>query len=125
MGSGNEEPAWRRACNSVTFFFAVPIALVTLGLTTVLYWATGLGTHFEHRRWSQFAAVAIGLVLVFILDRRFRRFRTYPPKLGLAEPRADAALVFSFRALSVAIIIAIWLIGLVLRKSGSGVLNGF
>jgi len=126
MGSGNETSAWRRASNSVALFLLVfPVAAVTLGISTLLYWLTGLGTHTEHRQWTQIVAGAVGLAIALLLDRRFQRFRVAPPQLGLEESRQDATLVLAFRTLSVGILIVIWLIGVLARKSGTGFLNGF
>jgi len=125
MGASNDEAAWRRASNSVTLFFVFPVAVGVLGLATLSYWWTGLGSHAEHRKWAQIVAGAVGLGLALLLDRRFQRYRSAPPLLGSEESRSDCRLVLTFRVLSIGLVVVIWIIGVLIRKSELGVLNGF
>jgi hypothetical protein len=124
MGDSNLERAWRSASNKVAGYLALPLSAGTAVLIVVVYAISGEGTRIEHRHWAQLAAVTAAVLVIVLLNRRFRKYLSIPPLLPIAESHADARLLFWFRAISYGSVALTCLIGLLLHHAGFRFLQG-
>jgi hypothetical protein len=124
MGDPNLEGAWRSASNKVAGYLALPLSAATAVLNVVVYAISGRGTRIEYRHWAQFFGVTAAVLIIVLLNRRFRKYLSIPPVLAVAESHADARLVFWFRALAFGSVALTCLIGLLLHHAGFRFLQG-
>jgi hypothetical protein len=118
LGDSNFESAWRRATNRVSGYLVLPIAAGVVVLVLVMYAVIGTGTPVEHKRLGQIIAVVAGVVVSYLLDRRFRKYLLAPPALPPVEARIDTQLVFWFRVIAVALFVLTCLVGFFLHQAG-------
>jgi hypothetical protein len=123
-GDSNLERAWRGANNRVAGYLALPFGAGAVVLVVVIYAVSGEGTRVEHRHWGQVIAWMAGVLVILLLNRRFRKYLSIPPILSVAESHADTRLVFWFRAISVGLFALTCLIGLLLHHAGFSFLQG-
>ena len=119
----NLESAWRRAANRVTGYFVFPVAAATLVLIAFIYSFMRTGTPIEHKRTGEIVAGVAGVVIFYMLRRRFRQYLFVPPKLPSLEARTDTQLVWWFRLISAGIFILTCVTGFLLHRAGY--LQGF
>lgn len=123
-GNSNLERAWHSASNRVAGYLALPFGAATVVLAVVIYAVSGEGTRIEHRHWGQFIAWAVGVLVIVLLNRRFKKYLSAAPALPATESRADTRLVFWFRTISLGSFALTCLIGLVLHYAGFRFLQG-
>jgi hypothetical protein len=119
----NLESAWLRAANRVSGYLVLPVAAATLVLIAIIYPLMQTGTPIEHKRTGQIVTAVAGVLIFYMLNRRFRQYLSVPPALPCLETRTDTQLVFWFRAISVGIFILACLIGFLFHRAGY--LQGF
>ena len=114
----NFESAWRRATNRVSGYLALPVAAATLVLIAVIYSFMRTGIPIEHKRTGQIFAGVTGVLIFYVLDRRFRQYLSGPPALPSFEARSDTQLVLWFRLISAGIFVLTCLTGFLLYHGG-------
>jgi hypothetical protein len=124
MGDPNLEAAWRSASNKVAGYLVLPLSAGTAVINVVVYAISGRGTRIEHRHWAQFVGVTAAVLIIVLLNRRFRKYLLIPPALPVAESHADARLIFWFRTISFGSVALTCLIGLLLHRAGFSFLQG-
>jgi hypothetical protein len=124
LGDSNLESAWRRATNRVSGYLILPVAVVTFVLIAVVHSYLGTDTPVEHKRTGEIVAGVAGVMIAYLLDRRFRRFLAFPPGLSSLEARTDTDLVIWFRAISVGIFVLTCVMGYLLHQAGFHFLQG-
>jgi hypothetical protein len=124
MGDSNLESAWRRASNRVSGYLVLPVATATLVLIVVVYSFLGTGTPAEHKQTGEIIAGIAGVVIAYLLDRRFRKYLSVPPVLASLEARTDTHLVLWFRVIAVGIFALTCLVGFLLHQAGFRFLQG-
>jgi len=123
-GDSDLERSWRIASNRLAGYLAFPFAAATAVLIVVIYAVSGEGTRIQHRHWGQLIAGTIAVLVITLLNRRFRKYLSIPPALPVAESHADARVVFWFRALSLGSFALTCVIGLMLHIAGFRFLQG-
>jgi hypothetical protein len=123
-GDSNLERAWRSASNRVAGYLALPFGACAVLLVVLIYALSGESTRIERRHWAQFIAAMAGVLVIVLLNRRFRKYFSIPPALPVAESPADRRLVFWFRTLSFGSFALTCLVGLLLRYAGFRFLQG-
>jgi hypothetical protein len=119
----NLESAWLRAANRVSGYLVLPVAAATLVLIAIVYSFMQTGTPIEHKRTGQIFTGVAGVLIFYMLNRRFRQYLSVPPALPSLETRTDTQLVFWFRLISVGIFILACLTGFLFHRAGY--LQGF
>lgn len=125
IGDSNIASAWQRACYKVAGYISWPLAVTTLVSVVVAYALIRTGSPADHKRFGQIAAVVVWLVVVVLLNRRFRKYLSDPPALASEESRTEKQLVLRFRVLSFGVFALTCLIGFVLHRAGFRFIQGF
>jgi hypothetical protein len=112
------ESAWRRAANRVFGYLVLPVAAATLVLIAIIYSFMQSGTPIAHKRTGQIFTGVAGVLVFYMLNRRFRQYLLVPPALPSLEARTDTQLVFWFRLISVGIFVLTCLTGFFLHHAG-------
>ena len=121
VGDSDIDAAWRGASNRVTGFLVLPIAAFMVLLTLIFYWIRGIEAPIDQRAKfiTQVGAVVIGLVIVVLLERRFKKYLSVPPALSSRESLGEKRLVFRFRTIAVSVFVLICLLGILWREMGT------
>lgn len=90
------ESAWRAAVYQVASYLAWP-AIVGVVAVFIMLWPAHHAASNTQRQYAQLVTIAVGLLMGYLLHRRFRRFLIAPPILPPVEGREEARLVFYFK----------------------------
>jgi hypothetical protein len=124
-GDANLVSAWQRANYEVATYISWPISAITLVLVLMGYAVLRAGSSADHKDFAKIAGVIAWLVVAFLLDRRFRKYRLAPPKIALDESPDEKHLVFRFRAIAFGVFAFTCLFGLLLHHLGVKFMRGF
>jgi len=120
VGDSDVSAAWRGASNKVTGFLVLPVAAFMVLIALTFYWIRGIEAPIDqHDKFvTQVGAVVIGLAIIALLERRFKKYLLSPPALTSEESRDERMLVIWFRAIAISSFVLVCLIGVFWRKAG-------
>jgi hypothetical protein len=101
LGDDHIEVAWRRATHSVTMYFGLSLLAVLFALFAAANVVLDLNVPRTHKLTWQIAAAAICLFASLLLEQRFDRFLSRPPRLPDKESPSESALVRWYRVTTV------------------------
>ena len=98
MGDDRMDAAWHKASWSVSMYLVLPGLLVSFDLVAIVIRLVGaeLLSVMTKRNW-QICGGILGVAIGILLDRRWERYRSAPPKLTAVEPPDDTWLIRRLR----------------------------
>jgi hypothetical protein len=102
VGDARLESAWQSASFLVSTTIAMPTVAIGLVLMALFMLVIDVDFTFELKRTWQIAAGCIGVVSGVLLDRRFKKYLSDPPKLIPTESDDERTLTHWYLLLTVA-----------------------
>jgi hypothetical protein len=96
------ESSWRAADYQVASYLTWPFVLLIVAIFLVA-WPDHRAATVIQRRAAQTVTIAVGLLMGYLLHRRFKRFLTEPPPLSPTEAKGDARLVLVFKVVTIGV----------------------
>jgi hypothetical protein len=102
LGDARLAAAWQSASFLVSTTIAMPTVAIGLVLMALNMLVTGAGFTLELKQKWQIAVGCIGVISGVLLDRRFKKYLSNPPKLTPTESDDERTLARWFLSLTIA-----------------------